>query len=228
MRKKRMAENLDLIRRNVERLRAELPGGVTLVAAAKSRTPAEVLAAVEAGVAVIGENYLKEAREATAVVGRRCAWHFIGHLQKNKVKKAVELFDLIQTVDSPATAAEVDRRAGEVSKVMPVLVEVNSGREPQKFGVNPEDLPGLVRELASRPNLRVEGLMTMGPDLDRPEEFRPYFRETRRAFEELGRLGLPSVRMSILSMGMTSSYRVAIEEGATMVRLGTLIFGPRS
>jgi len=222
-----MSDNLDAIRRNVETLRAELPAGVTIVAAAKTRTPAEVLEAVKAGISVIGENYVQEAVAAAEAVGQRCRWHFIGHLQKNKVKKAAEVFDMIQTVDSLATAAEIDRRSAELGKLMPVLIEVNSGREPQKFGVIPEGLPDLLRGLSGLTNLRVEGLMTMGPDLGDPEESRPYFRETKRWFDELARLNVPTVRMDVLSMGMTHSYRVAVEEGATMVRIGTRIFGPR-
>jgi len=223
-----MTEHLQAIRRNVERLRAELRAGVTIEAAAKTRTPAEVLAAVEAGISVIGENYVQEGIEAAAVVGRVCRWHFIGHLQKNKVKKAVETFDLIETVDSAEVARDIDRRSTALGKVMPVLIEVNSGREPQKFGVVPDALPDLLRSLSGLKNVRVEGLMTMGPDSGDPEESRPYFRETKRWFDELQRLDLPGVLMTHLSMGMTSSYRVAVEEGATIVRIGTLIFGPRS
>ncbi len=222
-----MTHHLETIRRNVEALRAELPAGVTIVAAAKTRDPAEVLAAVEAGITVVGQNYVQEAAAAVEAVGNRCRWHLIGHLQKNKIKKAVELFDMIQTVDSLETAAEIDRRSAEQGKLMPVLIEVNSGREPQKSGVLPEDLPGLARGLAGLTHIRLEGLMTMGPASDDPEEAKPYFQETRRLFEDLSRLGLPSVRMEVLSMGMSHSYRAAVEEGANMVRLGTKIFGPR-
>ena len=216
-----------MIRDNVAALLRELPPGVALVAAAKSRTPAEVLEAVEAGVAIIGENYVQEAAAAVAAVGRRVAWHFIGHLQKNKVKKAVEIFDLIETVDSAALAREIDRRAGELGKVMPVYIEVNSGREPQKAGVLPEAAESLVREIAALPNVRVEGLMTMGPETGDPEASRPYFRLTRELFDSLKALGIPGVELARLSMGMSHSYRVAVEEGANLVRLGTLIFGPR-
>jgi len=223
-----MTDSAGTIRRNIEQIRAELPAGVTLVAAAKSRTPAEVLAAVEAGVTIVGENYVQEAIEAEAGVGRRCQWHFIGHLQKNKVKKAVEVFDLIETVDSAELAAEIDRKCAALGKVMPVLIEVNSAREPQKFGAMPEELPALVRGLAELKSLKVEGLMTMGPESDDPLEARPYFRETKRWFDELAKLGMAGVRMTYLSMGMTSSYRVAVEEGANLIRLGTRIFGPRT
>jgi len=216
-----------MIRDNVAALLRELPPGVALVAAAKSRTPAEVLEAVEAGVAIIGENYVQEAAAAVAAVGRRAAWHFIGHLQKNKVKTAVGIFDLIETVDSAALAREIDKRAGEQGKVMPVFIEINSGREPQKAGVLPEAVESLVREIAALPNVRVEGLMTMGPETGDPEDSRPYFRLTRELADRLRGMSIPGVSLTWLSMGMSHSYRAAVEEGANMVRLGTGIFGPR-
>ena len=218
---------MSYITENVNRILAELPEGVTLVAAAKTRSAEEVMEAVEAGVTVIGENYVQETEAARADVGSRAQWHFIGHLQKNKVKKAVALFDLIETVDSSALAALLDRRAGQAGKTMPVLIEVNSGREPQKSGVFPEDAEVLVREIASLPNIRVSGLMTMGPAAGNPEDARPYFQETKRAFDRIRELDLPGVEMKHLSMGMTNSYRVAVEEGATIVRLGSIIFGER-
>ncbi len=215
------------IRENVRALLDELPEGVELVAAAKSRTPREVLEAVAAGVKIIGENYVQEARTAFAAVGNRVKWHFIGHLQTNKVKPAVEVFDLIETVDSLKLAREIDKRVRPLEKTMPVFIEVNSGREPQKFGVLPEEVEGLVRQAAGLENIRIEGLMTMGPEAGDPEESRPYFRVTREIFEKLRALSLPGVAMHRLSMGMSHSYRVAIEEGANLVRIGTRIFGPR-
>ncbi len=216
-----------MIRDNIAALLRELPPGVVLVAAAKSRTPAEVLEAVEAGVRIIGENYVQEAGAAFAVIGRRAAWHFIGHLQKNKVKKAVELFDLIETVDSAALAAEIDRRSGELGKVMPLFIEINSGREPQKSGVPPEAAEGLAREIAALRHVRLEGLMTMGPETGNAEDSRPYFQLTRKLSESLKALDIQGVSLTWLSMGMSHSYRVAVEEGANMVRIGTRIFGPR-
>ena len=212
---------------NVKRLLAELPPGVELVAAAKSRSPVEVLEAVEAGVAHIGENYVQEAAAAQALVGRRACWHFIGHLQTNKVRRAVELFDMIETVDSIRLGREIDRRAAESGKVMPVLVEVNSGREPQKFGVLPEEVPDLVGALAEMKHLRVEGLMTMGPLAADSEDLRRAFRQTRLAYEKLRQMRIPGTEITRLSMGMSDSYRLALEEGATMVRIGTKLFGPR-
>jgi hypothetical protein len=216
-----------MIADNVRTLLAELPPGVELVAAAKTRTPAEIREAVGAGIKAVGENYVQEAAAAVAAVGREVRWHFIGHLQTNKVKKAVELFDLIETVDSAELAREIDKRAAAAGKVLPVLVEVNSGRERQKSGVLPEEAEPLVREIAPFKNIRVEGLMTMGPFEGDPEDARPYFRETKKTLEALKALSIPGIELHRLSMGMTNSYRVAVEEGATMVRIGTLIFGPR-
>jgi len=151
----------------------------------------------------------------------------IGHLQKNKVKRAVELFDMIETVDSLELGERIDRECAKQGKVMPVLVEVNSGREPQKAGVLPEAVEELVRRLAELAHVKVQGLMTMGPRFGEPELARPYFRETKRLFDELQALGLANVEMRYLSMGMSNTYRIAIEEGANMVRIGSAIFGER-
>jgi pyridoxal phosphate enzyme (YggS family) len=215
------------ITKNAKRILAELPEGVLLVAAVKSRLLAEILEALEAGAKVLGENYLQEAETAYEVIGNRAQWHFIGHLQKNKVKKAVQLFDMIETVDSAAIATLIDKRCEQTGKVMPVLIEVNSGREPQKSGVLPEDAERLVWQIAEYNKIRVQGLMTMGPATGDPEDSRPYFVETRKVFEKIKSLDIPGVEMKYLSMGMTNSYRVAIEEGANIVRLGSIIFGDR-
>jgi len=216
-----------MIRENVQEILAELPPGVELVAAAKSRSAEEILEAIEAGVKIIGQNYIQEAQEAIQVVGRRAKWHFIGHLQKNKAKKAVEIFDMIETVDSFELAYELDKRSQARNAVMPVLIEINSGREPQKSGVLPEDTEALVKKMSALKNVKVRGLMTLGPLFGNPEEARPYFQATRRVYEEIKCLGIPRVEMSCLSMGMTDSYKVAIQEGANVVRIGTKIFGPR-
>lgn len=216
-----------MIKENVVKILGELPSGVELVAAAKTRKPAEVLEAVEAGIKIIGENYVQEAEEAYAVVGNRVRWHFIGHLQSNKVKKAVRIFDIIETVDSVKIATEIGRHCSQTGKVMPVLIEINSGREEQKSGVLPEDAERLVRDISSLKNIKVEGLMTMGPRFGDPEDSRPYFAETRKVFENIKGLNLANADMKYLSMGMTNSYRVALEEGANIVRIGGKIFGDR-
>ena len=216
------------IKQNAARLLRELPEGVELVAAAKGRSPEEVVEAVGAGVKIVGENYVQEAERAYRVVGSKVKWHFIGRLQKNKVKKAVKLFDVIETVDSVELAGEIDKRCEQIGKVMPVLVEINSGEEEQKSGVLPRDAERLIRELSSLKNIRVTGLMTMGPRFGNPEDSRHYFIKTREIFDKIKALRLPDVEMRYLSMGMTNSYRVAVEEGANMVRLGTSLFGERS
>jgi len=217
-----------LIGENVGRLLSELPEGVELVAAAKGRTPDEVLEAVEAGVSIIGENYVSEAREAYRLVGTRARWHFIGTLQKHSIRRnVVQLFDMIETVDSLEIASEIDKKCAPMGKRMPVLIEVNSGRESQKSGVLPEAVEPLIRQIGGLGSLKVMGLMTMGPYSANPEDSRPFFVETRRIFDVIKELDIPDVEMKYLSMGMTDSYRVAIEEGANIVRIGTGLFGER-
>lgn len=217
-----------MIKQNVSQIISELPTGVELVAAAKTRQPEEILEAVKAGVKIIGENYVQEAESAYEAIGNRVKWHFIGHLQKNKVKKAVKIFDMIETVDSVGLAREIDKRCAPIGKVMPILIEINSGREKQKAGVFPEEAERLIREISAYQNIRVMGLMTMGPFAGDPEDSRPYFVETKKIFERINQLGLPNVNMRYLSMGMTNSYKIAIEEGANMVRIGSKIFGERA
>ncbi len=212
------------IRKNAERLLASLPANVTLVAAVKGRTVEQVREVILAGVMHIGHNYVQEAEAMRPLRLESVQWHLIGHLQTNKAKKGVELFDLVETVDSLRLARELDRRCAAVGRTMPVLIEVNSGSEEAKSGVLPENLDELLEGLSVLEHLSVQGLMTMGPRLGNPEDSRPYFRATRSAFERLARAGLAHVEMRMLSMGMSNSYLIAIEEGATMVRLGTLLF----
>lgn len=216
------------IKENIKQLLDELPEGVKLMAAAKTRTPDEIAEAVAGGIRIVGENYVQEAESAYSVIGNKVEWHFIGHLQRNKVKKAVALFDVIETVDSIEIAAEIDKRCGQTGKTMPVLIEVNSGREAQKAGVYPENAEKLIAAISEFKNIRVEGLMTMGPLTERAEELRACFRETKELFDQIDRLDLPNVEMRYLSMGMTDSYKIAIEEGANMVRIGSKIFGQRT
>lgn len=219
------------IAENVRRIRAALPEGALLVAAAKTRTAQEVREAIQAGVTLIGYNYVQEAEAMQAALGdlaRRVQWHLIGHLQRNKAKRAVALFDMVQTLDSLRLAEALDRHAAEAGKVLPVLIEVNSGREPNKAGVLPEEVEPLVRAVAPLAHLRVQGLMTMGPFSGDPEDARPCFRVTRELFDTIARAHIPGVEMRCLSMGMSNSYRVAIREGANVVRIGTFLFGERS
>ncbi len=212
---------------NVRRLLEDIPRHVSVVAAAKTRSPSEVSQAVEAGICIIGENFIQEASRAMELVDGDTCWHFIGHLQRNKVGKAVKLFDMIETVDSAALAVAIDKHCLSLNKVMPLLVEVNIAAEPQKYGVLPQDTASLIKKISNLANLRMIGLMTMGPQCTNPDDLIPHFREARRLFEEIDALCIKDVEMKYLSMGMSDSYRQAITAGANMVRIGSAIFGPR-
>lgn len=210
-------------------LKTMLPSHVEIVAAAKTRSSEDVREVIDAGITIIGHNYVQEAQAMIAHLGHDGAsWTMIGHLQRNKVKTAISLFDSIQTVDSLRLAAAIDRECQKIGRIMPILIEVNAARESQKSGADPEDLVSLVREIAQFKSVKIQGLMTMGPLASDPESLRPVFRETKRLFDTIAAAHVPNVSMSVLSMGMSSSYGVAIEEGATMIRLGTTLFGPRS
>ena len=216
-----------MIKENVKGLLDEIPEGVTLVAAAKERNAGEISEAIEAGIKVIGENYLQDTLNVINDIHMEAEWHFIGHLQTNKVKKAVDIFDMIESVDSFKLAQEIEKCCEKRNKIMPVLIEVNSGEEEQKHGVSPSHVKRLIEEISSFEYVRVMGLMTLGPRFGDPEESRPYFRKTKEISEQIKGLGLPNVDMKYLSMGMTNSYKIAIEEGANLIRIGTKIFGKR-
>jgi len=207
-----------MIKDNVRNILNELPDTVELVAAAKGRSPQEILDAVEAGVKIIGQNYVQEAQKAFEVIKSMAKQHFIGHLQKNKVRKAVKIFDMIETVDSIKIAEEIDKASAQIHKIMQVLIEINSGKEQQKFGVFPEETEQLVRRLSQLKNIKIMGLMTMGPMFGDPEEARRYFIETRKIFDKIKTLNIPNADMKYLSMGMSNSYKVAISEGANVER----------
>ncbi|MBN1904392.1 MAG: YggS family pyridoxal phosphate-dependent enzyme [Deltaproteobacteria bacterium] len=216
-----------MIREEVKMILAGLPQGVTLVGAAKTRTPSEIMEAIDAGLTIVGENYVQEAEQAFNKIGNRVKWHMIGHLQKNKVKKAVTIFDMIETIDSMKLCTLVDRACKEMGKTMPVLIEINSGEEDQKAGVMPDSAITLIKEIATLSNIRVMGLMTMGPLTTDPEALRPCFRKTREIFDHIKDENLEGAEMKYLSMGMSDSYKIAIEEGANLVRIGTRLFGAR-
>jgi len=222
-----MSKSDNSIAANVKRILETLPPGIILVAAAKARRPEEVEEVLRAGVTYVGHNYVQEAERMIPAIKGKARWHMIGHLQKNKVKKAVRLFDMIETVDSWPLAQLIDRRCAAIGKTMPVLVEVNIGREDSKTGVLPDEVDDLVQRLSDLQHIRVQGLMTMGPRFGNPQDARPYFQATQAAFDRLARADLPNVEMRYLSMGMSNSYQVAIEEGANVVRLGTVLFGER-
>jgi len=216
-----------MIADNVHNILKELPQGTQLVAAAKGRSADEVKQAVDAGVKIIVENYVQQAEAVFNMIGNEVKWHFVGHLQKNKVKKAVRIFDMIETVDSVKLAEEINRQCEMRGKTMPVLIEINSGREQQKFGVSPENAEALIRELTKLKNISIMGLMTMAPFFKDAEKARAYFKRTKELFDSVKKLNLPGVDMKYLSMGMSATYKIAIEEGANIVRIGTEIFGEK-
>ena len=216
-----------MIKDNVKRIQAQLPEGVQLVGAAKTRSVEEIVEAIEAGLTIIGHNYVQEAERLFDAVSQPVKWHMIGHLQSNKAKKAAAIFDMIETVDSVKLAKAIDKACKGLNKTMPILLEINSGEEDQKTGVMPENAARLLREISTLSHVKIRGLMTMGPFTGDPEEARPYFRKTKILFDELIALNLAKVDMSLLSMGMSNSYEVAIEEGANLVRIGTKLFGER-
>ena len=220
-----------MIKENVKKILDELPEQVELVAAAKEKKPEDILEAIEAGVKIIGENYIGEAKRVYKVVGKRARWHFIGIPNRQKHdflrRKTLEMFDMIETIDSLEIAEGVDQKCREIEKIMPILIEINSGREPQKSGVLPENAETLIRKISNLQNVKIMGLMTMGPRFGNPEDSKPYFMETKKIFEQIKNVNIPNVEMRYLSMGMTNSYVIALQEGANMVRIGTKIFGEK-
>lgn len=222
---------ISAITKQAERLLSEVPSYVTVVAAAKKRTATEVQAAIQGGIRHIGHNYVQEGKQMLALLPSHerdsITYHMIGHLQRNKAGQAVQLFDIIQTIDSLELAQELDRRCQTLKKILPILIEVNSGREPNKSGIYPEYTLQLAEDIAKLPHLQLAGLMTMGPWLEQAEKLRPFFKETRRLYEALQAHPALQPNLRYLSMGMSDSYQLAIEEGANMIRLGTILFGPR-
>ena len=203
------------------------PNSVKLLAAAKSQSVEAISAAIAGGVALIGENYVQEAQEKKARLSEPAEWHMIGHLQRNKAKLAVQLFDLIESLDGIALARELDKEGRSRGKRVRVFVEVNVAGEESKSGIAKSAVASLMEGVAELPHLRIEGLMTVPPFRENLEDVRPYFRELRELKDQLNAVGLPNVELKELSMGMTHDYTVAIEEGATIVRVGTALFGPR-
>ena len=214
------------IYKNTLHILSEIPPEVTIVAAVKNRTSEEIAAVIDAGVSVIGHNYIQEACFARDKLGDIGEWHFIGHLQSKKAKKAIEGFDLIETVDSIRLGSALNLQAELQGRFMPVLIEVNIGRECQKNGVWPEDLFHLAESLQKMPMLKLQGLMTMGP-LSKSSDTRPYFAEAKKLFDNLKQHVHHQSDIRYLSMGMSDTYITAIEEGANVIRLGTAIFGSR-
>jgi len=204
------------------------PSGVRLVAVSKTQPAEAIRAASEAGQLIFGENYVQELQEKTAQVPAQVEWHFIGSLQTNKVKYVVGLVSLIHSVDRLSLAREINRQWGKNGKTCDILLQVNISGEETKSGTTAEGVIELARQAAALPYLRIRGLMTMPPFYDDPELARPYFRELRRLSDVIEAHNIPGVAMEELSMGMSGDFEVAIEEGATLVRVGTAVFGERS
>ncbi|MFA5411012.1 MAG: YggS family pyridoxal phosphate-dependent enzyme [Candidatus Omnitrophota bacterium] len=218
-----------MIKDNVSRIKAQTPEAVTIVAVSKGRSVSQIQEAIGAGITDIGENRVQEALVKYNAIrdtqyGKRIKWHLVGHLQTNKVKEAVKTFDLIQSVDSLHLALEIDKQAAQINKLQDILIEVNTSGEATKFGLKREDAIGVIKEIGRLKNIKINGLMTVAPIVDNPEETRPYFRKLRELLEEINCQGITPGAPEVLSMGMTDDFRIAIEEGSTMVRLGRAIF----
>ena len=202
-------------------------GAVRLVAVSKTVDPERIRQAVEAGIQVLGENYIQEAQKKIEALEAKISWHFIGHLQKNKAKYAIRLFDLIHSVDSFALAEELHRAAEKQGKVQEVLLQADLSGEETKFGAPEGEMIRMAEQISGLRGVSVKGLMTMPPFSDDPEDSRPYFQKLRALRDRLARMKIPGLLPEELSMGMSGDFEVAIEEGATLIRVGTAIFGPR-
>jgi pyridoxal phosphate enzyme (YggS family) len=200
---------------------------VKLVLVTKTVDVDRIREAVDAGASILGENRVQEAKEKIEKLGPIASWHLIGHLQTNKAKYAVKLFYLIHSVDSLELAKEIDKQAAKIGKVQDVLIEVSISGEASKAGVAPENAAALIKDAVKLKNISIKGLMTIPPFSDSPEDSRPYFKKLRELSESVARENIPGVSMKELSMGMSGDFEVAIEEGSTMVRVGTAIFGKR-
>jgi pyridoxal phosphate enzyme (YggS family) len=220
-------ENLFRVMEKIEEAARKIgrnPNEIKLVAVSKTVEAARIMEAIEAGVSILGENYVQEAQKKIEEIGRPVSWHFIGHLQSNKAKYAIRLFDMIHSLDSVPLAEELNRRAEQADRVMKVMIEVNLSKEATKFGTDEEVVVNLAKRIQNLNHLFLEGLMTMPPYFDSPEMSRPYYIALRELKERMVKEG---ISMKDLSMGMSNDFEIAIEEGATYVRVGTAIFGPR-
>jgi len=203
------------------------PQSVRLMAVSKTVAPERIRQALDAGVTLLGENYVQEAREKIPAIEHVAEWHMIGHLQTNKVKYVVNLFDWIHSVDRLELARELDKRAGQNNRRLNVLIEVNVSGEESKSGIETTQALELVRQVSLLPHINLRGLMTMPPYSDNPENSRPYFQALRKLRDDISTADIPNISMDGLSMGMTDDFEVAIEEGATIIRVGRAIFGNR-
>jgi len=220
-----IAGNIEEVRKRIANAAESVsrsPDEVTLVAVTKFRTPEDIAQALAAGVKTFGENRVQEAKAKVHLLPEGISWHMIGHLQTNKAKDAVALFECIHSLDSIHLADEVEKRCAAADKTMDILLEVNVSDEESKYGLRPDDMEGVVQHVIALPHLHLKGLMTMAPFVDDPETVRPVFRGLRELRDRINEAGI--CRLTDLSMGMTQDYEVAIQEGATIVRIGSAIF----
>jgi len=226
-----IVQRVEIVRERIEK--AALRAGrraqeINLIAVTKMVEPERILTAIKAGITDFGENRVQEAAVKIPALPQSVRWHFVGHLQSNKARKAVTLFDCIHSVDSPKLAERLDRISSEVGKETPVLIQVDLGGEPTKYGVGPEELMETAEQMAGLKRIQVIGLMAIPPYRENPEDVRPFFRQLAALLRELNERKIFPTELIHLSMGMSHDFEVAIEEGATMIRVGTAIFGERS
>ncbi len=225
-----IADNINTIKQRIASAALKCgrdPDSITLLAVTKTIPTEYIIKAIDAGITLLGENYVQEAKNKIAAIGSRAKWHMIGHLQTNKAKYAVNLFDYVHSVDRLELAQELDRRAGLINRKLNVLIEVNVSGEESKSGIPADDAPALIKQIAGMENLAVRGLMTMAPYSNNPENARPYFSALRNLRDNISHQQISGIQMEKLSMGMSDDLEVAIEEGATIVRIGRAIFGER-
>lgn len=224
-------ENIETVRENIKeacKRAGRNPEEVTLIAVSKTKPYTDIEKALPSGILDYGENKVQELSEKYEILPKNIRWHMIGHLQRNKVKYIVDKVCLIHSVDSYRLAEEINIQAKKKNITVPILVEVNIAEESSKFGIHAEDAIALVEQIAQLENVRIKGLMTIAPLVENPEDNRQYFRNIRQLSVDIAAKNIDNVSMNVLSMGMTGDYMVAIEEGATMVRVGTGIFGERN
>jgi pyridoxal phosphate enzyme (YggS family) len=225
-----IADNINTIKQRIVSAAVKCgrdPDSIKLLAVTKTIPTEYISKAIDAGITMLGENYVQEAKEKIAVLEQRAQWHMIGHLQTNKAKYVVTLFDYVHSVDRLELAQELDRRAGLINRKLNVLIEVNVSGEESKSGIPANDAPALIKQIAGLKNLAVRGLMTMAPYSNNPEKARSYFWALRKLRDNISLQQISGIQMDELSMGMTDDFEVAIEEGATIVRIGRAIFGER-
>lgn len=226
-----IAENISKIRQEIREVCKKVgrdPEEITIVAVTKTIPVEKIKEAVSAGIYDIGENRVQELLDKKRFL-EKVKWHFVGHLQTNKVKYIVDFVHLIHSVDSIKLALEIEKRAQKINRIVDILIEVNTSGEETKYGVKPEEAVELVKQISERCNfIRIKGLMTVAAYMPNPEDVRPMFKLLRQLRDEIGRFNFRNVEMKHLSMGMSNDYLIAIEEGATIIRIGTAIFGPRN